>query len=358
MTGVRRVCKRQLILGLLILGATFCVPVSALAQGVITVNSPANGAIVNVPFNVHFTYNASTTYTKLWIDGVAIISDHNSSGNLSTFDYTVTSLAVGSHTLTLQAHDTSSNTTISVHETITVSSTPPTIVNVTPSSQTMLEGTQFTFNSNVPATWAASGVGGTVPTSCSTATTSCTFTAGATAGAETLTASATDGSGASGSASITITSLLVNPASTSVVAGETQPYTTSPSIPVGYSVNPPGLGSFDSNGNFTAANTNGNGTVTATATDNSASGTAKISVVPLAITPSNPSVAEGQTLTFTANAAVTWGATGDGSFINPCTNTTSCVFTAQFEPELWQMSRPPRPAPPLCQPTRALRLAL
>jgi len=148
MTGVRSVCKRQLILGLLILGTTFCVPISALAQGVITVISPANGSTVSVPFVVDFTYSATVTYTKLWIDGVAIISEHNG----SAFNYTVTSLAVGSHTLSLQAHDASSNTTNTVHETIAVSSTPPTIVNVTPSSQTMLEGTQFTFTSNVHAT--------------------------------------------------------------------------------------------------------------------------------------------------------------------------------------------------------------
>jgi hypothetical protein len=51
--------------------------------------------------------------------------------------------------------------------------------------------------------------------------------------------------------------------------------------------------------------------------------------VPLAITPTNPNVAEGENQTFTANALVNWSATGDGSFQNACaTNTTSCVFTA------------------------------
>jgi len=214
---------------------------------VITVTSPANGATVTVPFDVHFTYSATDTYTKLWIDGVTIISDHNG----STFDYTVTSLAAGSHVLTLQAHDASSNTIISVHETITVSSIPPTTVTVTPSSQTMLEGTQFTFSSNVSANWSVSGDGG-IPT-CSS-TTSCVFTAGTSAGTATLTATATDGSGATG--------------------------------------------------------------------------TALISIAALAISPSAPSVAEGQTQTFTANATVNWGATGDGSFLTACTNTTSCVFTA------------------------------
>ena len=118
------ICKQRLILWLLMLVAIFCVPVSALAAGVITVITPTNGAVVTVPFEVHFTYNASSTYTKLWIDGVTIVSDHNSVNNLSTFDYTVTSLAVGKHVLALQAHDTSSDTTITTDVTITVSSTP------------------------------------------------------------------------------------------------------------------------------------------------------------------------------------------------------------------------------------------
>jgi hypothetical protein len=201
MTGVRNVCKRQLILGLLILGTTFCVPVSVLAAGVITVNSPANGATVTVPFDVNFTYGATATYTKLWIDGVAIISEHNG----SAFDYTVTSLAVGSHTLTLQAHDAGSNTTISVHETITVSSTPPPpppTVTVTPPSQTILEGNSYTFNSNVSANWSVSG-DGTIPT-CTTAATSCVFVAGATPGPAMLTAKSAADSTQSAGATITV----------------------------------------------------------------------------------------------------------------------------------------------------------
>ncbi len=123
MFGFRSGGRWRLVLGLLTSASIFFIPISTLAAGVITVNSPANGATVTVPFDVNFTYSGTDTYTKLWIDGSPIVSEHNG----STFDYTVTSLAVGSHTLTLQAHDASSNTTISVHETITVSSTPPTI---------------------------------------------------------------------------------------------------------------------------------------------------------------------------------------------------------------------------------------
>jgi len=43
--------------------------VLAAAQGTITVTAPASGSKVTVPFDVHFTYSATATYTKLWIDG-------------------------------------------------------------------------------------------------------------------------------------------------------------------------------------------------------------------------------------------------------------------------------------------------
>jgi hypothetical protein len=322
MARFQNACKRTLIFVLLTLGTIFFVPVSALANGVITVTTPLNDATVTVPFDVHFTYSGTDTYTKLWIDGVAIISDHNG----SVFDYTVTSLAAGQHVLALQAHDATSNTTVTLDETITVSSTPLTTVTVTPSPETVLEGNQYTFNSNVNATWKVSG-DGTIPT-CTSAAMSCTFVAGPTTGTATLTATATDGSGATGQANITISSLVLSPASITVVAGETQTYSSTPSsVPVTYSANPATLGSFSGN-TFTAANTTGLGTVLAAATDGSgATGATPISVVPLAITPSNPSVAEGQTQTFTANAPVSWSVSGDGTLVTPCA-TTSCVFTA------------------------------
>ena len=166
---------------------------------------------MTVPFNVHFTYSATDTYTKLWIDGVPIISDHNG----STFDYTVTSLATGSHVLTLQAHDTASDTTITVHETITVSSTPPPppAVSVTPPSQTMLEGAQLTFTSNVSANWSVSG-DGSIPT-CK-GTTSCLFTAGATVGAATITATNAADTTQLATANVTVNAP-VTPGSTAVL---------------------------------------------------------------------------------------------------------------------------------------------
>jgi acid phosphatase len=141
--------RRQLVLRLLALASLVWVPISALAAGVITVTSPTNGATVTVPFDVHFTYSGTDTYTKLWIDGSPIISEHNG----STFDYTVTSLAAGEHVLTLQAHDASSNTTISVHDTITVSSGPPAItVSITPTSVTLVPNGNQLFTATVQNT--------------------------------------------------------------------------------------------------------------------------------------------------------------------------------------------------------------
>ena len=150
MARFQNACKRTLIFVLLTWGTIFFVPVSALANGVITVTTPLNGAIVTVPFDVHFTYSGTDTYTKLWIDGVPIISDHNG----SMFDYTVTSLAAGQHTLSLQAHDSTSNTTVEVKETITVSTSTTPTVTVTPSPPTIAEGDQLQFSSGgVTANW-------------------------------------------------------------------------------------------------------------------------------------------------------------------------------------------------------------
>ena len=51
MARFQNACKRTLIFVLLTLGTIFFVPVSALANGVITVTTPLNGATVTVPFD-------------------------------------------------------------------------------------------------------------------------------------------------------------------------------------------------------------------------------------------------------------------------------------------------------------------
>lgn len=84
--------------------------------GTIAISSPGNAATVTVPFNVDFTYSGTASYMKLWIDGKAIVAQDGT----STFAYTVSSLASGSHALALQAHDASNNTTYTTNMNITV----------------------------------------------------------------------------------------------------------------------------------------------------------------------------------------------------------------------------------------------
>lgn len=106
--------------------------------GTITVASPVNGASVTVPFTVSFTYSGTASYAKLWIDGKAGAVEDNT----STFSQTVTSLAAGSHTLALQAHDASTNTTYTTDVKITV------VSGTTTSTNTSGSGTSSSTGSN------------------------------------------------------------------------------------------------------------------------------------------------------------------------------------------------------------------
>ena len=197
------------ILGAVVLAAS----VLAAAQGTITVTAPASGSKVTVPFDVHFTYSATATYTKLWIDGVAIIAEHNG----STFDYTVTALAAGSHTLSLQADDASSNTIIAAHVPITVSSTPPAItVSLSPASASVLSGgtQQFTATvqntSNTGVTWTVDGSSSGSPTS-GTITASGLYTAGTSTGNHSVVATSLADPTKSAAAVVTITASASGP---------------------------------------------------------------------------------------------------------------------------------------------------
>jgi acid phosphatase len=221
MCSFRSVRKRQLILGLLALASILGVSVPALAVGVITVTSPMNGATVTVPFDVHFTYSSTDTYTKLWIDGVPIISEHNG----STFDYTVTSLATGKHVLALQAHDASSNTTVTDDITITVSSGPPTItVSVTPTSVTLPPNgiQQFTATvqntSDTAVDWSVDSIlnGDSSVGTISGSGTTVTYMAPATAGKHSVTATSVADSNDFASATVTVASATSFPSSNHV----------------------------------------------------------------------------------------------------------------------------------------------
>ena len=120
--------------------------------------------------------------------------------------------------MTLQAHDTSSDTTVTVHETITVSTSTPPTVTVTPAMPTIAEGDQLQFSSGgVTANWTLSPSTPDVGSISGCAgTTTCTFTAGTSQGTATLTAADT-GSAAMGQANITVVPLAISSGSTPVL---------------------------------------------------------------------------------------------------------------------------------------------
>jgi len=294
------------ILGAVVLAAS----VLAAAQGTITVTAPASGSKVTVPFDVHFTYSATATYTKLWIDGVAIIAEHNG----STFDYTVTALAAGSHTLSLQADDASSNTIIAAHVPITVSSTPPAItVSLSPASASVLSGgtQQFTAavqnTSNTGVTWTVD----TVPGGSSSVGTitgsgaSATYTAPATAGPHTVTATSVANTSAFASAGVTVTAapitVSVNPTSASLLTNGTQQFTatvqntsnTGVTWTVdGSSSGSPTSGTITASGLYTAGTSTGNHSVVATSlADPTKSAAAVVTITASASGPCTPTSA-------------------------------------------------------------------
>jgi hypothetical protein len=120
----------------------------------------------------------------------------------------------------------------------------------------------------------------------------------------------------------------VSPAAPSLAEGATQQFTAN--LPVTWSAT--GDGTIDANGLFTAGQTVGSATITATDAGVSLTGTATVSVVPLAVSPSVASTVEGATQQFNANASVTWstscGAINAGGLFTAPATTGSCTITA------------------------------
>ncbi|MGA2990057.1 MAG: hypothetical protein ABSD88_06235 [Candidatus Korobacteraceae bacterium] len=295
----------------------------AAAVGTITVTAPASGATVSLPFNVHFTYSGTATYTKLWSDGVAITSERTG----STFDYNVTSLTVGKHTLALQAADSAGSTVVTVHVPITVSATAAITVSPNPAAVVVGESQAFT-SSGASVTFSVS------PASLGTFS-GATFTAGAATGAGTVTAK--DTSGATGTASLTVNALTIMPANPSVAEGQTQTFTANAPVDWSAAVVSGGGGSFLTACNnttscvFTAATTTGSATVTATETTTAAlKANTNVSVTALSLTPGTANTTVGQTQQFTANAPiVTWQSSCGANTITPsAADPTVATFTA------------------------------
>ena len=302
--------------------ASLTVKASTATPGTITVTAPASGTTVSLPFNVHFIYNGTADYTKLWSDGVSITAEQNG----STFDYTVTSLALGSHNLALQAHDAASKTVVTAHVSITVSATLAAIT-VSPNPAAVVVGESQVFSSS----------GSSVTYSVSPTTLGVFSGAGFTAqapGSGTVTAK--DGSGATGTASITVSALTITPTNPSVAVGQPQTFTAN--APVDWSVTAmsggggsvPGTCKNTTSCVFTAGTSTGSATVTATEPGSTISTNTGVTVTALTLTPSSASTAVNQTQQFQANAPISnWQSSCGANTIAPSTtDNTLATFTA------------------------------
>jgi hypothetical protein len=126
-----------------------CSIVMFAASGVVTVESPAANSTVTSSVHVNATYNGPATYMKLWVDRVAVISEHNA----NVFDYSAT-LADGLHLLEVQAHDATSSVTYTTPVYVTVTSSAA--LTIIPSRPSTFEGQSQQFTANAAVTWVAS----------------------------------------------------------------------------------------------------------------------------------------------------------------------------------------------------------
>lgn len=266
----------------------------------VSVESPAANASVTSPVLINATYNRTATYMKLWIDHVAVVTQHDG----SVFSYSAT-LANGAHLLQVQAHDATSNITYTTPVNITVVSKSPG-VKVSPSSVSVVQGQSQQFT--------ASGATGTVmwsvnPSSAGTISTTGLFTAGAATGPATVTA--TDSANHSaGTAIASVIALAISPTPASMVAGGT--LTLSANASATWAVTT-GNGSItntsiaSNTATYSAVNVKGTATIAATeAANKTITATDTVDIGTLTVTPSTANTVEGQTQQFTANAPVSW----------------------------------------------------
>ncbi len=271
----------------------------------------SDGSTQNITQTVQWSSSATT---------VATISNASGSQGLAT------SVATGSTTIVATSGSVSGSTTLTVTAAALVS------IAVTPANSTIGSGAtqQFTAtgsytdgstqNLTNSATWASSTT--------SVATISSTGLATSVA-AGTTTISATSGS-ITGSTTLTVSSaalvsIAINPVNPSIALGTTQQFTatgtysdgstqdlTSSAFWTSSALNVATIS--DSSPTIGLATSTGTGTTTITATSGSVSGTTTLTVTPatlvsIAITPANPSIALGTTQQFTATGTFSDGST-------------------------------------------------
>ncbi|MCZ7400949.1 MAG: Ig-like domain-containing protein [Candidatus Methanoperedens sp.] len=279
--------------------------------------------------------------------------------NNGTLLLPTTSSDIGIHSWQITVSDRNGSIS-AANFTVTVTAPTPVLTSITvsPATASAVVGNTQTFTASpkdqfgnpisATVTWGSSNTGvGTI-------TSAGVFTA---ISAGTTTITATNGS-ISGTATVTVTtptpvltSIIVSPATASVVVGNTQTFTASPrdqfgnaiSATVTWSSSNTGVGTITSMGVFTAISA---GTTTITATSGGVSGTATVTVTALppvltsiTVSPATTSVVVGNTQTFTAsprdqfgnpiNATVTWSSsnTGVGTITNAGLFTAIAVGT-------------------------------
>jgi hypothetical protein len=220
----------------------------------VTISSPGNNSTDASPVHLVASYNGSPSYMKVWIDHVAGTALHNT----STVDQMLM-LGNGTHLIEVQGHESTNNITYTSSVSITVATQAG--LTVSPSNVSLQEGFKQVFTaSESPVTWSTTGDGAI--------NSSGSFTAGNSAGSAVVTA--TDSTGKTASASVTVTTLTINPSSVTTVEGQQQQF--SAQIAVTWTAS---CGTISSTGIFTAPNVVEDCTITANASDGSArSGTA------------------------------------------------------------------------------------
>jgi hypothetical protein len=227
-------------------------------------------------------------------------------------------LAAGPCAVTANATDGSGHTAST-----TAAVTSPIVI--TPSSTTTGQGQTQQFTASAAVTWTTS-CGGIDQTGLFTASTSqgntCTITATASSGTAYATI-ATDTVAAP-------PAFTLSPLNPTIVAGATQPFTTS--VPATFTAS---CGSIDPTGGlYTGPMSTGTCSVVATATDGTArtAGTSVSITGPMTVTPTAVNLHAMNTQQFTASQAATWSSScgsisGSGVFTAP-SSASSCTITA------------------------------
>ncbi len=296
----------------------------ATATSTITVTGSVsiNPATLTLGLNSAGTTLATVPVTNVnWsiteANGGTFNTNLNTVNNASSVQYSSPNTAGTYHVL---AKDVNSGATLAT-STITVSSVA---FAINPSNITLSPGQSYQF-----ATTPADGtIAWTVQTANGgTIAANGVYTAPNNMNVTTIQIQATRNNVQTATATVTLSQtggMTITPTTLNIVAGKSYTFTAIPSTNVVWSVSPANMGTIGFNtGVFTAGTILG--PVQVTATSNAGSATATVTIVPFAVNPTNPSVASGGQVSFTADPSdgVVWSLLNGGGTI-----TQAGIFTA------------------------------